>query len=203
MTDSGKGIVAKLRQAVLSAVVVAAGVGVAPAAASADVITPPGACVATGHWLNSGLNESSTGLNSSDVIKIPAADTVQWAGNIAGHALGSVGPRRPISGAVKLDLPIGSVTIDSWGKTSVRYANTGRHKYDLPSVLKGIKMKLHGEHSESGRLACSGSVYVEVSGTSPLLWGGVGMLVIAGGMLFFAGRPVFRKLWAFEDVNPG
>ena len=194
---------AKLRQGLLAAVVIAAGMGIAPASAGADVTTPPGECVATGHWLNSGQTESSTAHNPSDVIKIPAKDTVQWAGNIKGYALGSQGPRRQISGSVELDLPIGSATIDSWGKSSVRYANTGRHKYDLPSLLKGIKMKLHGHHSENGKLVCSGSVYMEISGTSPLVWGGVGLLVISGGMLFFAGRPVFRKLWAFEDVNPG
>ncbi|HET7524127.1 MAG TPA: hypothetical protein VFJ79_08300, partial [Acidimicrobiales bacterium] len=75
---------AKLRQGFLAAVVVAAGIGIAPAAASADVISPPGECVATGHWLNSGQTESSTAHNTGDVIKIPAKDTVQWAGNIKG-----------------------------------------------------------------------------------------------------------------------
>lgn len=194
---------AKLRQGFLAAVVVAAGIGVAPAAASADVISPPGECVAAGHWLNSGQTESSTTHNPGNVIKIPAKDTVQWAGNIKGYALGSTGPRRQIAGSVDFELPIGSATIDSWGRSSVRYANTGQHKYNLPSILKGIKMKLQGSHSENGKVLCSGSVYVEISGTSPLVWGGVGLLVISGGMLFFAGRPVFRKLWAFEDVNPG
>ena len=194
---------AKLRQGLLATLVVAAGTWVAPAAAGADVISPPGACAATGQWVHSGQSESSTALNSSDVIKIPAKDTVQWAGNIKGYALGSEGPRRAISGDVQLDLPIGSVTIDSWGGSSVRYANTGEHKYNLPSLLEGIKMKLQGQHSENGKLVCSGSVYVEISGTSPLVYGGVGLLVIAAGMLFFAGRPVFKKLWAFEDANPG
>src|SRR5579864_4492284 len=147
---------ARRKKAMLAAFIVVLGVGSAPVAAYADVITPTGACVASGHWVNSGQTETSTAHSSSDVIKIPRKDTVQWAGNIKGYALGAVGPRRAIKGDVQLDLPIGSVTIDSWGKTSVRYANTGAHKYNLPSFLSGIEMRLHGQHSENGKVVCSG-----------------------------------------------
>lgn len=38
---------------------------------------------------------------------------------------------------------------------------------------------------------------------NPLAYVAIGGLVISGGVLLFAGRPVFKKLWAFEDVNPG
>lgn len=174
--------------------------------AAADVVTPPGACVGSGTWVKAGFSETSTNHQTGDVIKVPQADTVKWAGNQKGFALGAVGPRRAIDGAVELDLPIGTATIDSWGKTSVRYANEGEHKYDLPSVLIGIKMRLHGFHKENGKLTCSGSVYVKVEGSAfknPLAWGAVGGLVISGGVLLYAGRPVFKKIYAFEDINPG
>jgi len=195
--------VAAIRRAVSAALLLTVAICAAPGTAHADVITPAGACVGSGHWVKSGQTERSTAHQPSDVITVPRTDTVQWAGNIKGFALGAVGPRRPISGEVQLDLPIGSVTIDSWGRTSVRYANQGEHHYDLPAILSGIKMKLHGQHRESGRVVCSGSVFVKVKGSNPLVFGALGLLVISGGMLFFAGRPVFRKLWAFEDVNPG
>jgi hypothetical protein len=174
--------------------------------ASADVVSPPGACAGSGHWVKANLDETSAEHKPDDVIKVPRSDTVQWAGNIKGNQLGAVGPDRPISGSVQLDLPIGSVTVDSWGGSSDRYANKGEHSYDLPSVLSGIKIKLHGEHKDNGVVTCSGSVYVQVEGSAfsnPLTWGGLGGLVISGGALVFAGRPSFRKRWAFEDTNPG
>jgi hypothetical protein len=178
----------------------------APGRAHADVVTPPGECVGTGAWQTAGLVESSSTHVPSDVISVPRADTVRWAGNIKGYQLGASGPGRAISGEVQLDLPIGTATIDSWGGTSVRYANAGEHAYDLPSFLVGVKMRLHGEHRENGVVRCSGSVYVKVAGSAwsnPLSYGSLGVLAISAGVLLFAGRPVFRKQWAFEDRNPG
>jgi hypothetical protein len=174
--------------------------------AGADVVTPPGACSGSGHWNDANFTEDSANHVPSDVIEVPASDTVAWSGKIGDHALGDTGPERNISGEVKLDLPIGDATIDSWGGSSVRYANEGEHSYDLPSVLIGIEMKLHGEHRENGAVVCSGSVFVKVTGSvwsNPLVYGALGLLVISGGMLFFAGRPVFTKIQAYEDENPG
>jgi hypothetical protein len=179
---------------------------VAPAAAGADVVSPAGACVGSGTWRTAGLSETSTAHVPSDVVAVPRADTVRWSGNVKGYALGSTGARRAISGEVQLDLPVGTATIDSWGGSSVRYANEGEHVYDLPSVLVGIKMRLHGEHRENGAVVCGGSVYVKVTGSvwsNPLSYGSLGVLAISGGVLVFAGRPVFRKKSAYEDVNPG
>ena len=176
------------------------------APARADVITPPGECVASGVWQNAGLDENSVDHETTDVIEVPASDTVAWEGNQKGYALGDTGPRRAIGGEVKLDLPIGDATIDSWSGDSVRYANEGEHSYDLPSVLIGIEMRLHGEHRENNVVVCSGEVGVMIIGSvwsNPLSYGGIGLLVISAGMLFFAGRPVFRKIWAYEDANPG
>jgi hypothetical protein len=131
---------------------------------------------------------------------------VAWQGNEKGYALGDTGPRRKIGGEVKLDLPIGDATIDSWGGDSERYANEGEYSYDLPSVLIGIEMRLHGEHRENDVVVCSGEVNVKIIGSvwsNPLSYAAIGVLVLSAGMLFFAGRPVFRKIWAYEDVNPG
>ena len=177
-----------------------------PAAAGADVIVPAGECVGSGQWRAAGLSETSAAHAPTDVVEVPRADTGRWSGNIKGYALGSAGARRTIAGEVQLDLPVGTATIDSWGGSSVRYANAGEHAYDLPSVLVGVKMRLHGEHRENGAVRCSGSVYVKVKGSvwsNPLSYGSLGALTISGGVLLFAGRPVFRKKRAFEDVNPG
>ena len=195
-----------IRRAAAAALVVIATASVAPAGAHADVITPAGECVGSGRWKASGVVESSTALVPSDVVVVPRADTVAWSGNIKGFALGAAGPRRTISGEVQLDLPIGAATIDSWGGSSVRYANEGEHAYHLPSVLVGVKMRLHGAHRENGVLRCSGSVYVKVAGSvwsNPLAYGSLGLLALSAGALVFAGRPVFRKEWAYEDRNPG
>jgi hypothetical protein len=187
--------------------VAATAVFLVPAApAGADVIAPPGACSASGHWSEANLTEESADHVPSDVIEIPASDSVTWSGKIGDHAIGDTGPRRDIAGDVELDLPIGDATIDSWDGSSVRYANEGEHSYDLPSVLIGIEMKLHGEHRENNAVVCSGSVFVKIAGSiwsNPLVYGDLGLLVISGGMLFFAGRPVLKKIWAYEDENPG
>ena len=157
--------------------------------AGADIVTPPGACVGTGTWLESGLNESSTAHVPSDTVKIPAKDTVRYAGNIAGAP--AVGPERPISGFVKVGLPIGSLTIDSWGGKSTKYANSGEKKYNIPSVFKGIKLKLSGEHRDNGNLTCSGEVNVEIEGSgmsSPLGIASIALFILSGGALVLAGR---------------
>lgn len=174
--------------------------------ASADIVTPAGACVGSGHWEKANFTQTSTDRQPGDLIKVPQADTVSWAGNISGFKIGDAGPRRAISGEVQLDLPVGTATIDRWGGASMRYANKGQYAYNLPNVLVGIKMTLHGAHRDNGKTTCSGSVSVQVEGSAfsnPLAFAGLGGLALSGGALFFAGRPVVKKLWAFEDVNPG
>lgn len=173
----------------------------------ADAVTPPGSCVGSGTWEQAGFSETSTNRESSDTFTVPLKDTVKWSGNEKGFALGSTGARRAIEGKVRLKLPIGTVTIDSWGGDSARYANQGEHVYDLPSIVTGVKMKLSGYHKDAGHLTCSGSVYVKVKGSAtsnPLLWVCLGGMVITGLGLFYSGRPVVRKVApAFEDINPG
>lgn len=195
----------RIARAVGAATLVALSVAATgPTSAKADVVSPAGACVGSGTWVNSGLNETSTSHQPKDVIVVPRADTVRWAGNEKGFALGALGPRRDIDGAVQLKLPIGLATIDTWGGSSQRYANQGEHTYDLPKALAGVKLKLKGFHKENGKLVCSGSVYVKIKGTSPLKPIAVAGLVLSGAVLLLAGKPVFRKTApAFEDINRG
>lgn len=187
------------------AVVLASLMAAGPAAA--DVVDPDGACVGSGSWAEGGLSETSTDHVPDDVIKIPRKDVVSWSGAIGDAQLGDEVPRRAIAGKVQIQLPppIGWVTIDDWGGSSVRAANEGEHDYDLPSVLSGVKMKLRGEHSDAGSLTCAGSVFVEIDGGSnPLMIAGIVGMVLSGGALLYSGKAVFTKVApAFEDVNPG
>jgi hypothetical protein len=175
--------------------------------AGADVVDPPGACRGSGQWLESGLDETSAEHDRGDLIVIPRTDTVAWSGAVGDAALGAEGPRRDISGEVQLDLPFGSVTIDDWGGSSVRYANEGTHEYDLPSILGGIEMRLHGAHRENGEEVCSGEVRVKVEGDAfdnPLAFAGLGGVAVSAVLLGLAGRARFTKVApAFEDVNVG
>lgn len=176
--------------------------------ASANAITL-GDCKGSGVFENAGFTKNSVDLSPTDVVEVPQKDTVHWSGSEHDAALGSAGPARDISGEVQLDLPfpLPKVTIDKWGNNSIRYANEGEHKYDVPSFVVGIKMKLHGEHREGGSPVCAGSVFVRVKGSAvsnPIFWAGVALTTVAGGVFLFAGRPVFAKIRpAFEDINPG
>ena len=167
-------------------------IGLSARPASADVIDPPGACSAAGTWRSEGVRRASAELSSTDVIEIPQKDRVRWEGAVAGAA--AEGPRREISGEVQVDIAgLGSATVDSWGGSSVRYANEGGHSYHLPSVLRNVQIRLHGEHREApeGTSAftrvCSGSVYVQVKGSTfsnPLSIAAlVGMALSGAGMV--------------------
>jgi hypothetical protein len=179
--------------------------GAAPA--GADVIDPAGACFGQGIWVEEGETRDSTMFVPDDVVEVPQSDTVNWSGRVGNAQLGDEVPRRDISGEVQLDIAgVGTATIDDWGGSSVRAANEGEHEYDMPDVLVNVKMKLKGEHRENGDRVCGGSVYVKIPGSvtdNPLALGAIAGLVISGGALLYAGRPVVEKIYAFEDVNPG
>jgi len=175
-------------------------------AASADVVAPPGACTASGHWVHTGLTENSTDHVPADVIVIPQKDTVDWIGHELGKPIGFFGTPRPIDGAVQVIIPfgVGGVSIWHWGgEKSPRYSNEGQESYNVPSILIGIKMKLSGYELDSGKLICSGSVYVEVGGSkikNPLGWAGIAGIVVFGAGMLAAG---FRKTkLAYDDLNP-
>ena len=159
--------------------------------AGADVIVPAAGCFVSGHWQTEGAPRTSPEFLPDDTITIPRADTVKWAGNEKGFRLTDTGPRRTISGEVEVDLPVGTVTIDSWGGESVKYANEGLRPYNLPAILSGVKMRLHGEHRDDGLVACSGSVNVQVAGsplTNPMTYVALGLLLMSGAGLVGAGR---------------
>lgn len=184
---------ARLRWAAAGAVV--AGVVLTTAgAAQADVVDPSGACDAAGLWVAEGVTRASADYSSSDLIEIPQKDKVKWAGSVGGAGKGEEGARREISGEVAIDIAgVGSATIDDWGGSSVKYANEGNKKYDLPDVLLNVKLRLHGEHREapegsaSFQRVCGGSVYVQAKGgtfANPLsIASAVGMLVSGAGLL--------------------
>jgi hypothetical protein len=172
--------------------------------AGADVVTPPGACSARGTFASTGVTDSSSEFVPSDIVKIPQSDTVHWEGNEKSYAVGSTGPSRAIDGAVTLTLPIGSATIWHWGGTSTRYANEGSETYNLPSIVDNVKLTLSGYQKDAGTTTCSGSIYVEVTAStfkSPLTYGSLAGIVVFSGLLLFAGKPVFKKNWAYDDID--
>jgi hypothetical protein len=187
--------------------IVLGGACLLPAAvASADVVTPPGACTASGQWQTAGLNDVSTDFEPSSVIKVPQRDRVSWQGHEHGEPLGYFGATRPIDGALKISLPYGlpDVTIWHWGgHDSARYSNAGQKSYHLPAALIGIKLKLSGFEKDSGTLVCSGSVYVEVTGSktkNPIGWVAIGGALVTLLLTVTAG---FRKSrFAYDDLNP-
>jgi hypothetical protein len=175
--------------------VVAAGVGLvaAPAApAGADVVTPPGACRGVGIWVDGDFRELTRQHETDDVIDIPIEDVVRWQGKVGTATRGDTTDRRPVDGSVELELPLGqSRVVNDWGGTSVEEVTSGRHKYSLPFVFKGVKMKLSGHHDDGGERLCSGSVYVQVEGSAlsnPLTWAGIVGLVLSILGLGWAGR---------------
>ena len=194
-------------RSIVFAVIVLVGVFLLPAVvASADVVTPPGACSASGDWRTAGLNYVSTEFEPSSVMKVPQKDTVDWQGHERGEPIGYVGPARLIDGAMRISLPydLPAVTIWHWGgHDSARYSNEGQQSYHLPDALIGMKLKLSGSEKDSGILVCSGSVYVEVTGSkakNPVGWVAIGGVIATLLLTVTAG---FRKSrLAYDDLNP-
>jgi hypothetical protein len=178
---------------VLAVVVVGTGLAVAPAGpAGADVVTPPGGCRGVGFWVGGDFQELTGDHETDDVIEIPIEDVVRWQGKVGDATREDTTDRRPVDGSVVLELPLGqSRVVNDWGGTSVKEVAQGRHKYDLPFVFKGVKMKLSGHHDDNGERICSGSVYVQVEGSAlsnPLTWAGIVGLAVSALGLVWAGR---------------
>ena len=194
-----------LTYAAVGALVVGAAVVLPVAVGSADVVSPAGACTATGHWVHAGFSRSSTQYQPNDVVLVPQKDTVNWEGHQFGKPIGYFGPPRPIDGAVQVAVPFGiKVTIWHWGgDKSPRYSNEGQESYNVPSALIGVKLKLSGFQSDNGKQVCAGSVYVEVTGSktkNPIGWAGIGGSALFAAGLLAAG---FRKTrLAYDDINP-
>jgi hypothetical protein len=198
--------------------------GIGATGAAADVVAPAGNCVGTGTWQDGGergpFTEDSRQLAPGDTVKIPLKDTITWKGwlprlvNLPPEGepppLGTNIEFRQIRGKVEIELPppIGWVTVDDWGvkvtKPSQKVVNEGEHEYDFPSVLAGVKVPVRGEHFEGSQLYCSGSAKVQFEGSltdNPAALAGLGGLVVSGGLLLYSGKPVVKKLWAYEDTH--
>jgi hypothetical protein len=194
-----------MRRLVLALTVLAVFLTVSPPA-GADIMTPEGVCQGSGHFAGADFTVRSKDHDPSDVIDIPEKDRVRWRGAVKGGQLKDKKDRRDIDGEVVVVLPAGqTIRIESWDKSTEKVANRGFRKYSFPFFFKGVKMKVEGHHDEAGKRVCSGSIYVKVKGSglsNPLAWAAIAGLVISGGLLVFAGRPVGGKADPdYEDVN--
>lgn len=158
--------------------------------AAADLVDPPGACVASAAWSGGPTIVSQTG-DPDDVTVIPRQATVDWSGTVVGPTAGTA---RPVDGAVELDLPplFGGIPIGDWGGSSTDVKKTGTYSYDLPSLVPaGVIFTVVGWHDENGKEHCDGSADLKIAGgvfDSPLIWGDLGGLVLLGALLALVGR---------------
>jgi hypothetical protein len=119
-----------------------------------------------------------------DEATIPRKGKVLWEGSTG------VAKKRRTLGEVQVDFPppIGPVTVGEWGKdgkTSSKPGNTGTYTYDLPSLIAGVEIPVHGTHTEPG-IRCSGNITVKIDGTSPLAWGSLALTFVSITGVFFA-----------------
>lgn len=195
--------------------------------AAADVVAPPGNCVGTGKFETGVRNGDgarvpfsvdSRTLPAGATVEIPLKDAVDWGGwlpRLAGvdPTASSPPPSARIAGRgirgyfqVQLPPPIGWRTVDDWGvkvaqtntsRPSDRVASKGQHRYDLPSVLAGLQVKVRGYHYEnvtdasSGSLYCSGTAIVRLEGSitdNPAAEAAAVALVLSGALVVYASR---------------
>jgi hypothetical protein len=153
-----------------------------PAPAAADVSDPPGACVVTATWGESGATVDSASTNPGDVIEIPQTKDVTWSARVNGPAEGTV---RPVAGSVSLVLPapLGTVTLGKWSGSTGKIATSGTA--DLPDLLPaGVAFQIRMEHYENGVLFCTASVQLRTSGgPSPIAWGSLALTALFGALL--------------------
>jgi hypothetical protein len=171
--------------------VAAAGLMFGAQPATADLVDPPGSCLAVATWTGAGVSVDSSTANPDTVVEIPRSDSVEWSTHLVGPQDGT---ERQISGSLTLALPVplGAVTIDDWSGSSTTVADSGTRAYDLPALVPaGVVFKLQGEHHENGTLFCSGSASLRIAGgpfDSPLTWISLVMTALLGVGLLVAGR---------------
>jgi hypothetical protein len=144
----------------------------AAAPASAALV---GGCKASGTQVQQGRSYDAV---STDFAKLPRKGDVKWHGSVP------VPPTKRVAvGEVKIKFPwpVGDVEIGNWGKdgkTTSSNGNSGTYHYDLPQAIAGIKVLVHGRHQEPSGVRCSGSVVVQLEGTSPLAWGSLALTIV-------------------------
>jgi hypothetical protein len=158
--------------------------------AAADLTTTNG-CDGTGAWEKAGLNVDAATVGGK-VITIPRTDTVDWEGSVTA-------PPGKYSGSVSVALPppFGDWTVDSWKGDSQTTSNTGKHHYDLPTLVPaGVEFTVNGNHTDANG-TCVGTVHVKLAGgvfDSPLAivsLAGTGVTGLGAALLL---RPLFRRV---------
>jgi hypothetical protein len=187
----------RFRRLTAVAVVVGGTVVLTPATSNAEVTTPAGRCVGTAEFQKGyeGTGKSfkvdSTTLRPDEVLIIPASDDVAWSGSLIGVAQG----RRPVSGSITLELPVGSIDLGSWGPTGSTTSSSGAESYDLGFLPRGVEFTVEGAHYENGQLHCSGKLTVALEGgafDTPFAPISIGVTLFSGLGLVLCGRPKVR-----------
>jgi hypothetical protein len=134
-----------------------------------------GGCAASGTQVQTGKRYDAV---TTDFAKIPRTGDVEWKGSVPVPAT-----QRAAIGEVqvKFPWPVGDVEIGNWGKDGKKTgsnANSGTYHYELPKLIAGIKVLVHGRDKEPSGVLCVGSVVVQVEGTSPLAWVSLALTVV-------------------------
>jgi len=127
-----------------------------------------GACKAQGTVVSGKKPPRTYDPKVVDEATIPRKGVVEWKGSTG------VSGDRAANGKVQVRFPppIGKVVVGEWGKNGKKVGlpgDSGNYKYNLPSLIAGIKIPVSGEHHEPG-INCAGAVVVQVEGHSPLAW---------------------------------
>jgi hypothetical protein len=151
-----------------------AGVGLcmAPHAASAKLSGP---CTGTGTLQQTGKTYDARAVN---LVKIPHKGDVTYSGRTQASG------KRVAVGQVVLSFPppIGDVTLGDWGmdgKATGSSGKSGHYHYDVTDLIAGIKFPISGYDKEPGLPLCSGSVVLQIDGTSKVAWASLVFTVIA------------------------
>lgn len=159
--------------------------------ASADVVTPPGACVGSGAWKAGGFSRTTPQLGPDDIIEISRSDEVSWAGTVTGPGAGT---SREVAGRVALRLPplFGTISIADWGGATTDVERKGSYAYDLPGLVPAnVELDLLASHDEAGRRHCTATVGLIIAGgafDSPLVWVALAGLLLFTSLLVLLGR---------------
>ena len=150
-------------------------VGVPILTASSASATINGPCTASGT-----IGAKNYNATQKSVV-IPRKGTVDWKGAVSAGS-----GKRNIEGKVYLKLPppFGKVVVANgdWDGPSSSYRNQGHYDYDLPQVLVGPKFTLYGHHAERGKVVCTGSIEIRLSGSklkNPILLASLVLTVLA------------------------